>query len=426
MNSVKFCSQCGNKLSEHDKFCGSCGCKILSMEPVNESSNEVTTNEIKAESEMLVVSNKEGILKQYLSFQGRVSKRDYIIRLWNLFVMECMIGLIVLNLMLDSFLKAENMNSFMNDIIVLMVICFGMAIPYFISSISLQIRRCHDLDKSGWHLLSPFYMLKLLFTKGTVGNNQYGFDPIERSGIHKKNDVIKGHEAIIGIFSILICFGSVYWSIASFLSQPMFQQPSKISISHSDYNTMESPRKNETIVQNKSFSNHDNKIQEIFQTRNIKGEVLATSYGHNEKGFISILQRDGQYGFYILNSVDHQIAFVPFSQSLYHFYEKKERKSYNPSFAFNITIFDDKVDRDKNAGAWEKNNHIIPVYIDFEIDAKGNIIPGMINTAESLNPSHYHDVLYEQKNVNTINLLLTEMKSLKANAGENNITLPNI
>lgn len=38
-------------------------------------------------------------------------------------------------------------------------------------------KRMHDVNKSGWYFLIPFYNLYLIFCKGTKGNNDYGIDP---------------------------------------------------------------------------------------------------------------------------------------------------------------------------------------------------------------------------------------------------------
>ena len=39
------------------------------------------------------------------------------------------------------------------------------------------VKRMHDVNKSGWSLLSPVQNAKLLFAPGTLENNNYGIDP---------------------------------------------------------------------------------------------------------------------------------------------------------------------------------------------------------------------------------------------------------
>lgn len=44
--------------------------------------------------------------------------------------------------------------------------------------ISIQaVKRIHDVNKSGWFFLFPIYNIVLLFSKGTIGNNDFGIDP---------------------------------------------------------------------------------------------------------------------------------------------------------------------------------------------------------------------------------------------------------
>ncbi len=54
----------------------------------------------------------------------------------------------------------------------------------FMLSLSLMLRRFHDMGWSGWHslwmivpLVNIVFCLMLLFKRGTAGDNQYGKDP---------------------------------------------------------------------------------------------------------------------------------------------------------------------------------------------------------------------------------------------------------
>ncbi len=40
-------------------------------------------------------------------------------------------------------------------------------------------KRCHDIDKSGWWQLIPFFVLVMLFQNGSPGKNEYGRNPKE-------------------------------------------------------------------------------------------------------------------------------------------------------------------------------------------------------------------------------------------------------
>lgn len=68
---------------------------------------------------------------------------------------------------------------------------FGVRIENFFETIHLYIlpliliafvliqgaKRVHDVNKSGWLFLIPFYNVYLSFCKGTIGSNNYGIDP---------------------------------------------------------------------------------------------------------------------------------------------------------------------------------------------------------------------------------------------------------
>jgi uncharacterized membrane protein YhaH (DUF805 family) len=52
-----------------------------------------------------------------------------------------------------------------------------LVIPFLWFAIAKGIKRCHDIDKSGWWQLIPFYIFVLMFKTGQRGSNKYGPDP---------------------------------------------------------------------------------------------------------------------------------------------------------------------------------------------------------------------------------------------------------
>ena len=98
------------------------------------------------------------VLKKYADFNGRARRSEY----WYFTLFSTIISIILMVATYRSkFSSIENIYS----LIVL------------VPSIAVGVRRMHDLNKSGWYYLIPFYNLILAFTNGTVGPNDYGIDP---------------------------------------------------------------------------------------------------------------------------------------------------------------------------------------------------------------------------------------------------------
>ena len=56
----------------------------------------------------------------------------------------------------------------------------------FITNMSLSVRRFHDINYSGWWyilclvpIFGPIYQVMCFISRGTVGDNKYGVDPLE-------------------------------------------------------------------------------------------------------------------------------------------------------------------------------------------------------------------------------------------------------
>ena len=101
------------------------------------------------------------------SFEGRINRLRY----WKYFgcmlLMNLLIGVIVSTLHIQGALAS--------------VISLALSIIF----LPFNVRRVHDLDKSGWWLLlgfvpvvNFFFFIYVSFFKGTDGDNSYGADPL--------------------------------------------------------------------------------------------------------------------------------------------------------------------------------------------------------------------------------------------------------
>lgn len=102
-------------------------------------------------------------LSRYATFSGRATRSEF----WYfvLFNMIIAIGIAVAEYVLGT--------TFLSNIYSLAVL---------LPSLAVAVRRLHDVNKSGWFYLVPFYNIYLWCLDGTRGENAYGEDPKGRVG----------------------------------------------------------------------------------------------------------------------------------------------------------------------------------------------------------------------------------------------------
>ena len=123
------------------------------------------------------------MFKNLFSFEGRIRRRDYIIR--NL--VGIIVGIVLLILPLFILLYTihilyplPSQSGMMGMILHSPLFNFMNLSLFLIMSIfflAQGAKRCHDIGDSGWYQLIPFYGLWMLFADSNKGKNKYGKNP---------------------------------------------------------------------------------------------------------------------------------------------------------------------------------------------------------------------------------------------------------
>ena len=116
-------------------------------------------------------------LKNYTEFEGRARRKEY----WMFILIHSIVllALTFLFILLFDTIRSIGVVATLFPYFIYVFASFAI-----ISTISVTIRRLHDVNKSGWHffnILKPIvgiiWLLVLLFKAGDKGDNKYGPDP---------------------------------------------------------------------------------------------------------------------------------------------------------------------------------------------------------------------------------------------------------
>ena len=97
-------------------------------------------------------------MSKYATFTGRASRGEYWF-FYLFYIIVYFVGAVAGALVGSSFLM------------------YLFILPFVLPLFAAGIRRMHDVGKSGWFILIPFYNLVLMCTAGTKSANAYG-DPV--------------------------------------------------------------------------------------------------------------------------------------------------------------------------------------------------------------------------------------------------------
>ncbi len=114
------------------------------------------------------------VLKNFAKFDGRARRAEY----WYFVLFNIIISIVT---------------GIIDGIIGMPIVGGIYSLAVIVPSIAVAIRRMHDVGKSGWFILIPFYNLYLAVTEGEKGPNQYGADPKGAGGDLALDDTLDGH-----------------------------------------------------------------------------------------------------------------------------------------------------------------------------------------------------------------------------------------
>ena len=132
---------------------------------------------------MTVKESVRTVLREkYATFKGRASRSEF--GYFSLFINLCTFAIALLLLLLFA-LASKITNAHSTALYISLTFYFIFSFAMFVPFFAVLIRRIHDLNKSGWYLLTiyipiyGFYVIYILFGKqGTVGENKFGADPL--------------------------------------------------------------------------------------------------------------------------------------------------------------------------------------------------------------------------------------------------------
>ena len=129
--------------------------------------------------------------RRYFDFQGRSSRAEF----WSFFLLGFAVLVVTYVLYMISGAMEPGFDPDTHETgatFYLATAIFGIfALVSVIPGIALEVRRWHDIGKTGWFwfirfvpVIGPLVVLAFMAMKGNAGGNQYGPDPLPSGAAH--------------------------------------------------------------------------------------------------------------------------------------------------------------------------------------------------------------------------------------------------
>ena len=161
------------------------------------------------------------------------------------------------------------------------------------------------------------------------------------------------------------------------------------------------------VSYNKNSNTAISIVQKSFSKAGIKGNVVATSYGNSDKGYLTQFD-DGKV--LLMDNINKQMILVTTPNAIDTIAGYKG--STKRSIELSLIVLGDTHDRDAASGTWKDDHHLLPVRVEYNYE-NGKHVPYMIKSGYGASPASYDNYLYEQKNVDAVNMIIEEAAFLR-------------
>jgi len=129
-------------------------------------------------------------LRRYADFRGRSGREEFWLFMLFNYIVAMAYGA-ALGLIFLLFALMDMRESDMIDALTFLLVPWALYSLYlFVPALAVTVRRLHDTDRSGWHILlgliplvGSIFLMLWYATRGTAGPNRYGAPPADEAAL---------------------------------------------------------------------------------------------------------------------------------------------------------------------------------------------------------------------------------------------------